>query len=49
MAEDLAVSASEPLPQRDIMELHGLGKELWNGVDAQDYVNELRQEWDRRP
>ncbi len=34
---------------RNIMELHGLGAEIWQGVDAQDYVNELRDEWDRRP
>ena len=35
--------------QRSIMELHGLGKEIWNGIDAQEYVNELRREWDHRP
>ena len=31
------------------MELHGLGAEIWEGVDAQEYVNELRKEWDHRP
>lgn len=36
-------------PQRSLMELHGLGKEIWEGVDAQDYVNRLREEWDHRP
>ena len=35
--------------QRNIMDLHGLGKELWEGIDAQEYVNELRKEWDHRP
>ena len=35
--------------KRSIMELHGLGAESWKGIDAQDYVNELRQEWDDRP
>ncbi len=34
---------------RSIMELHGLGKEIWQDVDAQDYVDSLRQEWDQRP
>ncbi|MEN9935409.1 MAG: hypothetical protein RLZZ387_1988 [Chloroflexota bacterium] len=29
------------------MELHGLGAEIWRGIDAQAYVNELRDEWDR--
>jgi hypothetical protein len=33
--------------ERDIMELRGLGKEIWQGVDAQEYVNRLRDEWDR--
>ncbi len=31
------------------MELHGLGAEIWEGVDAQEYVNELRNEWEHRP
>ena len=30
------------------MELHGLGKELWEGVDAQAYVDQLRKEWERQ-
>lgn len=34
---------------RSLMELEGLGAELWEGVDAQEYVNELRSEWDHRP
>lgn len=34
--------------KRSIMELHGLGAEIWEGVDAQEYVNELRSEWDHR-
>lgn len=29
-------------PTRSLSELRGLGKELWQGVDAQEYVNELR-------
>lgn len=47
VAENLATS-DEPRPKRDIMELHGLGAEIWDGVDAQEYVNELRAEWDHR-
>ena len=34
--------------KRSIMELHGLGAEIWEGIDAQEYVNELRREWDHR-
>lgn len=43
----------EPKPEntkkRSITELRGLGKEMWNGVDAQEYVNQIRSEWDHRP
>ena len=28
-----------------ILELHGLGKEIWQGVDPKDYVSKLRDEW----
>ncbi len=37
----------ERVATHDVMELHGLGAEIWNGIDAQDYVNALREEWDR--
>ena len=30
-----------------IMELHRLGKEIWQAIDAQEYVNELRGEWEQ--
>ncbi|MBM4046415.1 MAG: hypothetical protein FJ279_15000 [Planctomycetes bacterium] len=50
-ARDLELRTADPRgkPKRSIMELHGLGKEIWEGVDAQQYVNELRKEWDHRP
>ena len=32
--------------QHHITELRGLGKELWQGIDAQDYVNAERDSWD---
>jgi len=31
--------------RHDILELKGCGKEIWKGVDAQQYVNKLREEW----
>ena len=34
---------------RSLLELEGLGAEIWEGVDAQEYVNQLRSEWDHRP
>ena len=32
--------------QRRLSELRGLGKEIWQGIDAQEYVDQLRDEWD---
>ena len=28
-------------------EFRGLGKEIWQGVDVDKYINDLRDEWDR--
>ena len=35
-------------PQRRLSELRGLGKEIWQDIDAQEYVNQMRDEWDQR-
>ena len=32
--------------KRSIMELEGLGKEIWSGIDAQEYVDRERDSWD---
>ena len=37
------VKKPEPL---SIMDLQGLGKELWNAVDAADHVERERRSWD---
>ncbi len=50
--QDLAATmpkATEARRERSLLELEGLGAELWEGVDAQEYVSELRKEWDHRP
>lgn len=39
----------KPKPKRRLSELRGLGKEIWTGIDAQDYINQLRDEWDEHP
>ena len=46
--KNISVEPAEK-PKHSIMELHGLGTEIWQGVDAQKYVDELREEWSRRP
>jgi ribosomal 50S subunit-associated protein YjgA (DUF615 family) len=46
IAETLPEAADTEAPKRSLRELRGLGKALWQGVDAQAYVNDLRREWD---
>lgn len=48
VSSDLAEGDNEK-PKRSLLELEGLGKEIWEGIDAQEYVNELRDEWEHRP
>lgn len=43
---ELALVAQRDPKRRSILELRGLGKEIWQGVDAQTYVDRLREEWD---
>ncbi len=40
---DQALSEAAPL---SILDLQGLGKEVWAGVDAGEYVRRERQGWD---
>jgi len=41
------IDDDEPSGQCSIMELQGLGKELWQDMDAQEYVNQERASWDK--
>ena len=43
---DLLQEESEQ-PKHSIIDLGGLGKEAWAGVDVQQYLNEMRDEWDK--
>lgn len=42
------IGQSQAIKQRSLLELEGLGAGIWQGVDAQQYVDELRNEWDHR-
>jgi hypothetical protein len=48
IADDLAAQAEEmgEPPELNILDLEGMGAEVWAGIDAQEYVNALR---DGRP
>jgi hypothetical protein len=34
-----------PEARTSILELEGLGKEIWRGIDAQEYVDRERASW----
>ena len=34
-----------PRPLHSILELKGLGKEVWEGVDVDAYINQERDSW----
>lgn len=48
LIDSLDVPEAASRPQRHLSELRGLGKEIWQSIDAQEYVNQLRSEWDER-
>ncbi|PYO37836.1 MAG: hypothetical protein DMD86_01895 [Candidatus Rokuibacteriota bacterium] len=41
----LSRAVAQPTP-RSILELRGLGKELWRGIDAASHVERERRSWD---
>lgn len=51
LVDTLGVSVSRTPEQKkhSILELAGLGAEIWKDIDAQEYVDQLRSEWDKRP
>ena len=42
----LVALRSTSAARRSILELRGLGKEVWQGIDANDYVRKERASWD---
>jgi hypothetical protein len=48
LLEGLATSLRKEIDapsHHSILELRGLGKEIWQGIDAQDYVDHERASW----
>jgi len=50
LVEDLSILIRQqvtmtPKPMRSILELRGLGKEIWQGIDAQEFINQERDSW----
>jgi plasmid stability protein len=49
VAQQVAQILSEALEapkELSILELRGLGKEIWEGVDAAEYIRRERESWD---
>lgn len=49
LLEELAALVRQqmaPAPPQSVKALRGLGKEIWQGIDAQEYVNRERDAWD---
>lgn len=47
IAEELAATSEEDAEELSLLDLEGVGAEVWRGVDAQAYINSLRDEWDQ--
>jgi hypothetical protein len=50
LAEELKIDQQGPqvdAKRVSIMDLEGLGAEIWEGIDAQEYVNAERATWER--
>jgi hypothetical protein len=47
IASDLAAEwgTAPDRPKQKLTDLEGLGKEIWEGIDAQEYVDRLRGPW----
>lgn len=49
LLDDLAALVRQrmaPVPSQSVTALRGLGKEVWQGIDAQEYVDRERASWD---
>lgn len=44
LAARAAAKSANPQPL-NLLDLRGLGKEVWNGVDPENYVAEQRDSW----
>jgi len=50
LAQDVEADTDHgPPKEHRILELEGLGAEIWQGIDAQEYVSHLRDEWEGLP
>lgn len=46
---DSMIESDKPSGKRSILEFEGVAEHLRDELDAQEYINQLRSEWDDRP
>lgn len=47
---DSIIENTQPTEKRSLLEFEGVGAHLRDdSIDAQEYINQLRSEWDDRP
>ena len=46
ISDRLKKTLSEKRVKHSLMELEGLGADMWKGIDAQEYVSKERESWD---
>ena len=49
LIEELAANIRQQIatqPRHSIIELEGLGKEVWQGIDVEKYIEEERNSWE---
>lgn len=48
IADDLAAAEPEDEQPLDLLELEGVGAEVWQGLDAKAYIDAERDSWDEQ-
>jgi len=46
ISEDISHQALERTQRHKLMDLAGVGAELWEGIEAQEYVRQERESWE---
>ena len=47
LRQDFQAAPPPAAQKHNVMEFYGVGRDTWQGVDVQQYIREMRDEWDR--
>ena len=48
IGQQLAIQSAPIEKKHSLLELEGLGAEIWEDIEPQEYVDGLRQEWEKK-